>query len=108
MSKNDKAETSVSDVDGNPIWTGDNVSLFGMIGEVVFESGAYGIGFEQIIDWGRIEKEIFPITGCNNAPYFCYNDNFISFWELLWNFNCEDDWCVVVKIVDTGKEENHG
>lgn len=108
MSKNDKAETSVCDMDGNSIRTGDIVSLFGMVGEVVFEGGAYGIGFEQLIDWERIEKEIFPITGCNNAPYFCYNDNFISFLELLWNFNCEDDWCVVVKIVDTGKEENHG
>lgn len=108
MNKNDKVKTSISDMDGNPIWTGDNVSLFGMVGEVVFESGAYGIGFERVIDWGKIEKEIFPITGCDNTPNFCYNDNFISFWELLWNFNCEDDWCIVVKIVCTGMEENNG
>lgn len=99
MNKNDKAETSVFDMDGNHIRIGDIVSLFGMAGEVVFECGAYGIGFEQAIDWEIIENEIVRVTGCNNSPDFCYNDNFISFWELLWNFNCEDDCCNVVKIV---------
>lgn len=108
MNKNDKVETHVYDMDGSPIWTGDNVSLFGMVGEVVFESGAYGIGFEHAIDWERIESEIVRVTGCDNSPDFCYNDNFISFWELLWNFNCEDDWCIVVKIIDVEAEESHG
>lgn len=108
MNKNDKVETHVYDMDGNPIWTGNIVSLFGMVGEVVFESGAYGIGFEQAIDWERIENEIVRVTGCDNSPDFCYNDNFISFWELLWNFNCEDDLCIVVKIIEDEAEESHG
>ena len=78
---------------------GDTVSLFGMIGTVTFECGAYGIGFTKVIDWDILERNIPEITGCNNRPYFCYNDNFISFWELLWNFNCEDDLCCVVEIL---------
>lgn len=89
----------ISDYNGKTIYTGDMVDLFGMIGTVVFCCGAYGIGFEETIDWNNIESKIFDVTGCNNTPHFCYNDNFISFWELLWNFNCEENHCGVVEIV---------
>lgn len=79
---------------------GDKVSLFTKVGEVVFDSGAYGIYFKEGIDWNLIESKIPEVTGCNNTPYFCHHDNFISFWELMWNFNCNiEDVCdVVVKI----------
>lgn len=99
MEIKERVETGVLDMNFNKIHTGDEVSLFGMIGEVVFESGAYGIGFQDIIDWNLIESKIPEITGCNNYPRFCHNDNFISFWELLWNFNCEEDCCIVVEIL---------
>lgn len=94
-----KKETGICDANLDSIFTSDKVSLFGMVGEVVFECGAYGIGFQDVIDWDKLEEEIPKVTGCNNPPNFCYNDNFISFWELLWNYNCEDDICVVVEIV---------
>lgn len=90
--------TNISDYNGKTICTEDKVDLFGMTGTVCFECGAYGIGFEKI-DWALIESKISEVTGCDNSPHFCYNDNFISFWELLWNFNCEDDWCNVVKLI---------
>lgn len=90
--------TSISDCNGKSICLGDTVDLFGMVGTVCFQCGAYGIGFDEI-DWELIEGNIYEITGCNNSPYFCKNDNFISFWELLWNFNCEDDYCTVVEKV---------
>ena len=91
--------TGVCDNEAREMKVGDTVSLFGMIGTVVFECGAYGIGFTETIDWDVLERKIPEITGCNNIPCFCYNDNFISFWELLWNFNCEDDLCCVVELL---------
>ena len=79
---------------------GDKVLLFGKLGEVVYDSGAYGIYFKEGIDWDLIEGKIQEVTGCNNTPHFCHNGTFISFWELMWNFNCciENVCCVVVKI----------
>lgn len=91
--------TGVYDNEAGEMKVGDTVNLFGMIGTVVFECGAYGIGFTETIDWDVLERKIPEITGCNNSPCFCYNDNFISFWELLWNFNCEDDLCCVVELL---------
>lgn len=90
--------TGVYDCNLNKIHVDDEVLLFGNIGTVVFECGAYGIGFTEI-DWELIESKIQEVTGCNNYPHFCNNDNFISFWELLWNFNCEENHCVVVELV---------
>lgn len=93
--------TSVTDESIREFTLGDKVTLLDKLdGTVVFECGAYGIGFEKAVDWGYIESQVRPITGCDNAPKFCYNDNFISFWELLWNFNCEENICSVVKIKD--------
>ena len=94
------APTGVYDIDHRVIFFRDMVSLLGMVGEVTFECGAYGIAFQNPIDWDVIESRIPEVTGCNNYPRFCYNDNFISFWELIWNFNCEDNVCIVVKKVD--------
>lgn len=89
--------TGVLDASGNRIRVGDRVELFGIVGEAVFECGAYGIAFEDVIDWDAITGKIKERTGCDNRPDFCFNDNFISFWELLWNFNCDDDCCSVVE-----------
>lgn len=98
-------ETSVFDTNGHMLYIGDTVKLFDFDGIIVFEAGAFGIGLCNI-DWDFIESKIPEITGCNNTPYFCHNDNFISFWELLWNFNCEDNCCsVVTKIIDPNREE---
>ena len=94
-----KINSSIYDENLNQLRIGDEVSLFGMVGEVRFECGTYGIGFSNLIDWDLIESKIPEITGCNNTPAFCHNDNFISFWELLWNFNCEENVCNVVQRV---------
>lgn len=87
----------VTDANFERIYLGDEVSLFGMEGEVTFEAGAYGIGFCECIDWDLVAGKIKECTGVDNRPDFCFNDNFISFWELLWNFNCDDECCEVVE-----------
>lgn len=91
--------TGIYDEELNALEVDDEVSLFGMKGTVTFGCGAYGIGFYDEIDWDLIESKILEVTGCDNAPYFCHNDNFISFWELMWNFNCEDNHCTVVNLI---------
>ena len=93
----EKEQTGITDAHGSILCVGDYVSLFGMEGEVIFESGAYGIGFFECIDWDLVADKIEECTGIDNRPDFCFNDNFISFWELLWNFNCDDECCDVVE-----------
>lgn len=99
MKKRIDINTGVYDENLNHLELEDKVSLFGMIGEVDYSCGAYGISFTQPIDWDLVESKILEVTGCDNNPCFCCNDNFISFWELMWNFNCEDNHCTVVKLI---------
>ena len=99
-----KEFTTICDANFRQICLGDKIELFGMIGTVVFTSGAYGIGFPEAINWDTVEKNFYALTIYNNMQNFCYNDNFISFWELLGNFDCEDNVCHVVEIVKTKKK----
>ena len=52
-----------------------------------------------MIDWDDIEKHIKEQVGNYNSLYACLNDNFISFWEIAWNFECEEDFIHVVEVV---------
>lgn len=98
MTSNDSI--GILDMHGNDIHTGDIVNLFGMKGKVTQECGAYGIAFDTTINWALMKDKIKDITRTNNQPAFCYNDNFISFYELIWNYNCEDGICDVVFVAN--------
>lgn len=37
--------------------------------------------------------------GCDNHLYACENDNYISLWEIYWNFNDEDDLVDTVEVI---------
>lgn len=89
--------TEVTDKNDKMIFEGDIVRFFGMTGTIVFESGAFGIECRNTIDYSKLEKEI-PYA---NNPFFCYNDNFISLWELIWNFGHTDYpyICDVVEVI---------
>ena len=91
--------TGPNDKNGKLIWENDIVDFLGHKGIVKYYSGSFGIAYRDYIDWEEIEANICPITGCDNALYACENDNFISLWEIYWNFNDEDDSVNTVEVI---------
>ena len=91
--------TVLKDKNGKLIWENDIVDFLGHKGIVKYECGSFGISYRECIDWEEIESNICPVTGCDNALYACENDNFISLWEIYWNFNDEDDSVNTVEVI---------
>ena len=91
--------TGLKDKNGNLIWENDIANFLGHKGVIKFESGSFGIGYRKNIDWEEIQANIMRITGCENLLYACENDNYISLWEIYWNFNDEDDSVNTVEVV---------
>ena len=92
--------TGLTDKNDKKIFEGDIVKLFDVaVGVIVQECGAFGIGCRQQIDYDYLASEIASVTGYDNTPMFCYNDNFVSLWELYWNYNDENDEISVVEVI---------
>ena len=87
------------DKNGKLIFENDIVDFLGHRGIVKFECGSFGIAYEKHIDWDEIQANIMPLTGCENTLYACENDNYISLWEIYWNFNDEDDSLSTVEVI---------
>lgn len=87
------------DKNGKLIWENDIVELFGHRGVIKYACGSFGIAYRKNIDWEEIQSNIMRVTGCENILYACENDNFISLWEIYWNFNDEDDSVNTVEVI---------
>lgn len=94
------------DTHNQTIHTGQTVRIFGQEGKVCHIHGALGIVIPEGINWNHFIDRIKVETGTDNRPYFCMNDNFISFWEIAWNYNLETDCFPMVEILNTNKENN--
>lgn len=91
--------TGLTDKNGQKIWENDIVDYLGRKGKVKYECGSFGIVFRKIIDWEEIEANICLITGCDNSLYACENDNFISLWEIMWNFNDIENSIETIEVI---------
>ncbi len=91
--------TGLKDKNGNLIWENDIVELLGHRGVIQYACGGFGIGYRKNIDWEEIQSNIMRVTGCENILYACENDNFISLWEIYWNFNDEDNCLRTVEVI---------
>lgn len=92
--------TGLRDKNGKLIFKWDIVKIVDFqVGVVTQECGAFGVSIIPRIDWDYLDSEIAEITGCDNMSYFCRNDNFISLWELMWNYNQEENYCEVVEVI---------
>lgn len=81
----------------NSIKIGDTVSLFGEIGQVHEEMGALGICFKEGVNWELVKDKLKKKENCKKTLYFCYNETFISFWEIMNNLTGSiEDVCEVV------------
>lgn len=81
--------TGFTDANGNELHVGDYVQCCNAIGKVVFSCGAFGIFFQEYVPWDALEELVRKDS--KNRPSFLYNDNFISFWEIVWNLSEDTD-----------------
>lgn len=91
--------TGLKDKNRKLIWENDVVDFLGHKGTIKFECGSLGIEYQKNIDWEEIQANIMRVTGCENTLYACENDNYISLWEIYWNFNDEDDSVSTVEVI---------
>lgn len=94
--------TELIDASEKLIHEGDVITFCGIKGKVIFQYGCFGVATEEEIDYLKLQKYMDDNEEecCGNEYRGCENDNFISLWELYWNFNCIENFLWIAKIVE--------
>ena len=88
----------VFDTELMPVYEDDIVRFLSYVGTVIFDRGCFGIAINGMIDWDHVAEEMEEYAGTNPLSAV-RNDNFISLWEILWNFNCDENVCNVIEVI---------
>lgn len=96
-----KIDSELNDTNSKRIHEGDTVKFCGYEGKLVFDCGCLGVVIEDGIDYDILQKfmDEHEDVCCGNVFVGCMNDNFISLWEIYWNFNCMENYLWMVEKV---------
>lgn len=92
----------IRDKNGNWVCEDDivKISKFDLEGTVCKEKGTFGIGTSNIINYLKIEKTLKGELGNDVEVQMVQSDHFLSFYEILENFNLnENDRCELIEII---------
>lgn len=94
-----KRDSELKDMNSKWLHEGDTVRFCGYEGEVVFDCGCLGVIVEDGIDYDVLQRfmDEHEDECCGNEFAGCMNDNFISLWEIYWNFNCMENYLWMVE-----------
>ena len=96
-----KRDSELRDMNSKRVHEGDAIRFCGHKGKVVFECGCLGVAVEDGIDYDALQKfmDSHEVECCGNEFTGCFNDNFISLWEIYWNFGCMENYLWMVEII---------
>lgn len=97
-----KIDSELRDINSKRIYEGDIIRFCGYEGEVVFDYGCLGVSVKEDINYDVLQKfmDEHKDICCGNLYSGCMCDNFISLWEIYWNFNCIEDYLWMIEKVN--------